>query len=89
VCVVAAPGCNLAGAAAQCKAGMLSAAVMGLLGFSDVESTLNITFLLKRMRLSSTYRNGLCCNPDRDTNSRAAVPQSTIQASDRAQTKVN
>jgi hypothetical protein len=66
---------------------MLSAAVMGLLGLRDIAFGLNTTFLLKRRRLSSTYRNGLCCNPDHHTNCRAALPYSTIQAAYPAQTK--
>jgi hypothetical protein len=68
---------------------MLSAAVLELLGLSDIEGALRNMFLLKRTSLSFTYRNGLCCNPDHDTNSRAALPQSMIQASDPAQRKGN
>jgi hypothetical protein len=68
---------------------MLSAAVLELLGLSDIEFALRNMFLLKRTSLSFTYRNGLCCNPDHDTNSRAALPQSMVQASDPSSTKDN
>src|SRR5512135_1620960 len=66
---------------------MLSAAVLGLWGWENINSTTKITYWPKALRLSSTGTSDICCTADLEANSRPVSPQSTIQGTNRIDMK--